>query len=180
MLDLYTDYLIASFAPTTATGLSRLLDGAVSHDQVIRFLFDRLKTSADLWQLVQPLRRNPTPMKTSKLLGTSMRRKIAPSKVSTFSPLSIKWARSACPVAFDLVTKTETYFDAKKQITKRRSQQSKNALYRQLLQICVHHQVKFRYVLNDSWYASADNMKFVHRNLKKDFIFASKENRKVA
>jgi hypothetical protein len=84
------------------------------------------------------------------------------------------------PVAFDIVSKTETFFDAKKQVTKRRSQQSKNALYRQLLLVCVHNQLKFRYVLNDSWYASADNMKFVHLDLKKDFIFAIKENRKVA
>lgn len=55
MLDLYTDYLIASFGPTTATGLSRLLDGQISHDQVTRFLSDRLKTSADLMATRQAL-----------------------------------------------------------------------------------------------------------------------------
>jgi hypothetical protein len=38
LLDLYTDYLISSFGQTTATGLSQLLDGEVSHDQVTRFL----------------------------------------------------------------------------------------------------------------------------------------------
>ena len=38
LLDLYSDYLLSSFGATTATGLSRLLDGAVSHDQVTRFL----------------------------------------------------------------------------------------------------------------------------------------------
>src|SRR5262245_54192348 len=55
MLDLYTDYLISSFGPTTATGLSRLLDGEVSHDQVTRFLASPAKTSADLWRIVKPL-----------------------------------------------------------------------------------------------------------------------------
>jgi hypothetical protein len=33
-LDLYTDYLISSFSRVTATGLARLLDGQVSHDQI--------------------------------------------------------------------------------------------------------------------------------------------------
>ena len=37
-LDLYTDYLLSSFGQTTATGLSALLDQAVSHDDVTRFL----------------------------------------------------------------------------------------------------------------------------------------------
>jgi hypothetical protein len=33
LLDLYTDYLISSFGATTATGLSKLLDGQVSHEK---------------------------------------------------------------------------------------------------------------------------------------------------
>jgi hypothetical protein len=31
LLELYTDYLISSFGQTTATGLSQLLDGQISH-----------------------------------------------------------------------------------------------------------------------------------------------------
>ena len=38
LLELYSDYLLSSFGATTATGLSALVDGAVSHDQVTRFL----------------------------------------------------------------------------------------------------------------------------------------------
>jgi hypothetical protein len=49
LLDLYNDYLLASFGATTSTGLARLLDGAVSHDQITRFLAKRQFTSADLW-----------------------------------------------------------------------------------------------------------------------------------
>jgi putative transposase ISC1217 len=55
LLDLYTDYLISSFGQTTATGLSQLLDGEISHDQVTRFLASQPKTSADLWRVVKPL-----------------------------------------------------------------------------------------------------------------------------
>jgi hypothetical protein len=38
ILDLYSDYLLASTRKTTATGLSELVDGAISHDQITRFL----------------------------------------------------------------------------------------------------------------------------------------------
>ena len=49
-----------------------------------------------------------------------------------------------------------------------------------LLRIAVHNQVPFQYVLNDVWFASADNMKYVKRDLRKDFIMPLKSNRKVA
>ncbi len=54
MLDLYSDYLLASFGATTATGLSELLAGDVSHDQVTRYLSAQKKTSSDLWLMVKP------------------------------------------------------------------------------------------------------------------------------
>jgi hypothetical protein len=38
LLDIYSGYLIGLFSRTTATGLSRLLDNAVSHDRGTRFL----------------------------------------------------------------------------------------------------------------------------------------------
>ena len=53
MLDIYTDYLICSFGQTSATGLSRMLKGAVSHDAVTRFLTKRDFTSKDLFKLVK-------------------------------------------------------------------------------------------------------------------------------
>jgi hypothetical protein len=38
LLDLYSDYLLASCGPVTATGLSSLVEGRLSHDQITRFL----------------------------------------------------------------------------------------------------------------------------------------------
>ena len=55
LLDLYSDYLISSFGQTSATGLSRLTDGAVSHDQVTRLLSEPKKSGADLWDTVKLL-----------------------------------------------------------------------------------------------------------------------------
>jgi hypothetical protein len=52
-IELYTDYLIASFGKTTATGLSALLDGEISHDKITRFLGKEEYTSKELWKLVK-------------------------------------------------------------------------------------------------------------------------------
>jgi hypothetical protein len=54
MLDLYSDYLISSFSYTTTTGLSRALDGGISHDKVTRFLAEEDFNSKHFWQLVKP------------------------------------------------------------------------------------------------------------------------------
>ena len=55
VFDLYTDFLISALGPATATGMARVLDGQVSHDQVTRLLADAAKTSADLWRISKPL-----------------------------------------------------------------------------------------------------------------------------
>ena len=54
MLDLYADYLISQNSHATATGLSALLDGEISHDKVTRFLSEEPLGSKGLWQLVKP------------------------------------------------------------------------------------------------------------------------------
>ena len=53
-LDLYSDYLLSAFGQTTATGLSALVAGQVSHDQIQRFLAGFQRTSADLWRIAKP------------------------------------------------------------------------------------------------------------------------------
>jgi len=53
-LDLYTDYLLSTFGFATATGLSAMVEGAVSHDRITRFLSGQEFTSRDLWKHVKP------------------------------------------------------------------------------------------------------------------------------
>ena len=53
-LELYTDYLLSTFGKATATGLSRMVEGQVGHDQITRFLSEKEFTSKDLWVLVKP------------------------------------------------------------------------------------------------------------------------------
>lgn len=54
-LDLYTDYLLSSTGATTATGLSRLLEGTLSHDHITRWLRSTTLGSAQVWQQAKPL-----------------------------------------------------------------------------------------------------------------------------
>jgi hypothetical protein len=86
----------------------------------------------------------------------------------------------ALPVAFEIVSKTEYYIDKKTGKEKRRSKTTKNEHYRQMLQAVCRNRIPFKYVLNDIWFASAENMRFVKLDLEKDFIMALKSNRKVA
>ena len=54
-LDLYTDYLLRSTGPTTATGLSWRLEGALSHDHVTRWLSQTTYGPAEVWRQAKPL-----------------------------------------------------------------------------------------------------------------------------
>jgi hypothetical protein len=197
LLDLYTDYLISSFGQTTATGLSQLLDGQISHDAVTRFLASEPKTSADLWRVAKPLVRQVESDDAVLVLDDSIEEKpytdendlicwhwdhCKDRSVKGINFLTALYctAQLALPVAFDLVTKTELYIDAKTGKQKRRSTITKNARFRMLLLACAHNKLRFSYVLNDVWYASSDNMMFIKHTLKKQFVMPLKQNRKVA
>ena len=53
ILELYSDYLLAQNHQATATGLSRMTNGRISHDQVTRFLSENHFDSKDLWGYVK-------------------------------------------------------------------------------------------------------------------------------
>ena len=54
-MNLYTDYRLSNFGQVTATNLSNLLDGRLSHDKIIRFLSGQEYCSKYLWIVVNPL-----------------------------------------------------------------------------------------------------------------------------
>jgi IS4 transposase len=197
LLDLYTDYLVASFGATTATGLARLLDGAVSHDQITRFLSKRQFTSADLWQVVKPTVRLIQHPDGVLIIDDTIEEKPYTDEselicwhfdhskdrtVKGINFLSTLYAVNdvVLPVAVALVTKTETVIDKKTGKEKKRSAVTKNEHYRSMLRACMHNQIPFRYVLNDIWFAAAENMKLIKTELEKDFVMPLKANRKVA
>lgn len=197
LFDLYTDYLISSFGATTATRLSELLDGQVSHDQITRMLVGKKQGSAELWQRVKPQVRKMQSDAGVMIIDDSIEEKpytdenaivcwhYDHSKDRNVKGINFMTAlyHSQClslPVGFTLIAKTEQYVDKQDGKTKRRSPVTKNEYARQMLRQAVDNQIPFQYVLNDVWFASAENMRFIKQELKKDFIMPLKTNRKVA
>jgi hypothetical protein len=76
----------------------------------------------------------------------------------------------------EAVNKEMRFCDAQTRKEKRQSSVAKNELRRQLVEQSVKNQLTFRYVLADSWFASAENMLFICRR-QKFFIFDLKSNR---
>lgn len=195
LAEIYSDYLIASFGLTTATGLSNLLDGEISHDKITRFLASKIKTSKDLWQFVKPIIREIETDDGCLIIDDSIQEKPYTDEndivcwhydhskqmlVKGINFLSCLYQTSsmALPIGFDLIEKTEIYIDPKDGKQKRRSLISKNELARSQIEYAIKNKIKFRFVLFDVWFASVENMKLI---LQKDkhFICPLKSNRKV-
>jgi hypothetical protein len=197
LLDLYSDYLISSFGQATATGLSALVGGSISHDRIQRLLASKERTSADLWQMVKPHVRAMQTDEGVMIVDDSISEKPYTDEndiicwhydhskdrmVKGINFISALYHSGgvSLPVGFSLIAKTEYYIDKKDGKRKRRSPVGKNEYYRTLLQQGVKNQIPFKYVLNDIWYGSAENMNFVKHTLNKDLVMPVKANRKVA
>jgi len=203
LLDLYSDFCLTSFTAITATGLSKLLDEGYSHDQISRFLSQKEFTQKDFWKMVKRLIR-----KVEHEFGIiSIDDTISEKPHSTENDMICwHWDHSknanikginilnfayhsdlpdgqevTLPLAFEIIKKTEDYFDVKKGKVKRRSPKTKNEMVRERLYVLTkYNRVKFRYVVWDTWFSSKENLDFVHYTLKKHFVVALKSNRKVA
>jgi hypothetical protein len=197
LLELYSDYLLSAFGYTTATGLSKMTGGAVSHDKVTRFLSGKELNSSELWRLVKPLVRELEDEGGVLIIDDTIEEKpytdeselicwhYDHSKGRTVKGMNLlstlyRVGEVSIPVAFELVKKTEWVFNEKKNRWQRKSPRTKNELYRRMLEACQKNRIGFRYVLNDVWYASSENMRYIKRDLEKEFIMPIKTNRKVA
>ncbi len=202
LLDLYTDYLLSSFGQTTATGLSAMLDGAVSHDKITRLLRENSFTSKDLWKVVKPIIHEFNDEDACVVFDDSLIEKPYTDEneiVGWFfdhnenrnkKGINLLTAFYHCskpdqemplrvPVAFECVRKDVSFVDPKTGKTKRKSSVTKNEMMQQMLIQCIRNHLKFQWVLADSWFASSDNLLFIHRK-KKYFLMDMKCNRMVA
>ncbi len=199
-LDIYTDYLISSTGQTSATDLSRLYDGAISHDQVTRLLTNSYLDSTDLWKQAKPLIRQTEQAKASEdfavlIIDDSILAKPHTDEnaiIATywdhtqqcyvrgmnFVTLLYQLNHLSLPIAVTLMEKLLNEWDAKAKKYTTNSELTKNDYLRSMLQTA-QQQVDYRYALADSWYASADNMIFV-LDLKHHFIFALETSRTLA
>ncbi len=197
MLELYSDYLLSSFGATTATGLSALVDGAVSHDQVTRFLSAADYDGQMLWQQIKPLVRDFQQADGVLLVDDTIQQKPHTDEndlicwhydhsqnrsVKGLNLLNCVYHAGgvSLPVTYELIRKPILFSDVQTQQVKRKSLHTKNELMRKMLRTCQHNQLPYRYVLADSWFSAKDNLTFIRQTLKKHFVVALKSNRTVA
>jgi hypothetical protein len=196
MLDLYTDYLTCSFGLTTATGMSATLDGAIGHDSITRFLAERDYTNKDLWKLVKPTIREIETDDGVIVIDDTIEEKLYTDEneiiawhynhvfgrsVKGVNQLNLLYhnALGTVPLGFELVEKDLHFTDPETEKLRRKSSVTKNEQARSLVGAVVQNQVKFGYVLADSWFSSKENMEFIVSK-HKHFIFALKSNRTFA
>ena len=196
-MELYTDYLISTFGYATATGLSKMVDGEISHDQVTRFLSQEEYTSKELWHEVKPTVRKIEREDGVLIFDDTIQEKPYTDEneimcwhydhskgraVQGFNLLNCLYHvdEITIPVAFELIHKPVMFSDLKTRKVRRKSLVTKNELMREILAVCLQNQLKFRYVLFDIWFSSKENMIFIKKKAKKDFVCAIKKNRLIA
>jgi DDE superfamily endonuclease len=196
VVELYTDYLMCTSGQATATGLSAMVDGEMSHDQVTRFLSEKEYSSKDLWKEAKPMVR-----KIEKPDGILIFDDTIEEKEWTDENAVVCWhydhskGRSvkginilnalyyssgiSIPVGFEIIKKEKETKDEKTGKTKRSSKITKNQLMRAMLGKSISNQLQFQYVLMDSWFAAQENFQFIVKK-QKHFIAALKDNRLIA
>jgi len=197
ILDLYTDYLICQNKYATATGLSDLLNGDVSHDKITRFLSSGDFGSKELWSYVKSSVRQYEKDDGVLILDDCIEEKpytdenevncwhYSHAKGCVLKGLNIlscliRYDDISLPIAYEIVKKESHYCDLKTKKERRRSLITKNELLREIIkQTCVN-KILFKYVLADNWYSSKENMDYIHIDLNKYFILGVKSNRTVA
>lgn len=198
ILDLYTDYLLVSTGQTTATGMADMLEGTLSHDKITRFLSGRDFTSKDLWKLVKPTVRaiEQQPGPSYLILDDTVEAKpytdenelicwhfdhTVGKSVKGVNQLSCLLYRAgvSVPVGMELVRKDQWVTDKKTGKEKRVASTDKQVLFRRLVSSGFHNLSTVDYVLADTWFASAQNMRHIKEANKTDFIMPVKINRKA-
>ena len=197
-LDLYTDYLAVTFGYATATGLSNMLDGSISHDKVTRFLADGEWDSKELWKQVKSTVRevesdddgvlifDDTVEEKPRMDENELIRRhhdhCTGRNVKGINMLNCLYHINnvSIPAAFDLIRKPIRFSDLKTRREKRRSIVTKNELLRSMVDTCMKNRIKFKWILFDSWFSSVENPEHIKLEYKKEVIGALKSNRLVA
>jgi hypothetical protein len=170
--------------------MSKLFDGKMSHDNIIRFLSQSYLESASVWSKAKPLVRQYESLSDGVLIADDT----IIEKAHTDENAMICWhwdhslermvkgvnllsllyhaGELSVPINVHLVEKTEDYIDTKTGARKYKSPLSKNDITRTMLQQAVSQRVAWRYFLADSWFSSAETMNFVNDALSKHYIMA--------
>lgn len=197
ILDIYSDYLICQNKYATATGLSDLLSGDISHDKITKYLNSKDLGSKELWVYVKPeMRKHERDKGGVLILDDSIEEKPYTDEneivawhhshakgrhVKGINILSclVSYGDVVLPCGYEIMHKDISFSDIDTRKVKRKSSMSKNQYFRNLIQQSTENKVLFEYILADNWFGSKENMEFIE-SLGKKFIVGIKANRIVA
>ena len=197
MLDIYSDYLICQNKYATATGLSDLLSGEISHDKITKYLNSEDLGSKELWIYVKPkIRKHELKRGGALILDDSIEEKPYTDEneivawhhshakgrhVKGINILSclVSYGEVVLPFGYRIISKDVSFSEIETRKVKRKSSISKNQYFRNLIQKATENQVLFDHILADNWFGSKENMEFI-QSLGKKFIIGIKSNRTVA
>ncbi len=177
LLELYSDYLLSSFSHVTATGLSRMTGGEVSHGRITRFLASEEMDSRALWRLVKPLARQVEDDDGVLIIDDTIEEKPYTDEselvcwhydhskgrsvkgVNLISALSIRQGRCLCPGG--LRARKEEWMGLRREegeMAEEEPQDQERAVSRDALRACQSNRLKFRYILSDVWYSASETV----------------------
>ena len=194
LTELYSDYLLSSsdqvrgrlFGAATATGLSDMLEGEVSHDRITRFLSGEVYDSRTLRQQVKPMVRKIEQPDGALIFDDTIEEKphtdeneivswrFDHSENRTVKGINIlncvyRAQGMTLPAAYEIIRKPIVFED-----------ENTGRLKRRMLKVCQQNRLEYRYIPADSWFSSKENLSFIHNGLGKEFITALKSNRTAA
>lgn len=198
--EVYVEYLASSLGPTTAAELSRLSNGALSHDQITRALAGEEHGSRELWAVVKPLVRKRSLADEQRGAVVSIDDTIILKPHSDESEVigwyfdhtenrcvkgvnlvTLFWESNPAgaggpvrlPVGYEVVRKDPPQEPGGRATVR----VDKNTLVRGLLRQAKANGVPFETVLSDCWFASEETLEMIHHELGSRFVFALKGNR---
>lgn len=197
VFDVYTDYLMTSTSQTTATGLSEVLDGEISHDRITRFLSSKDFDSKDLWRMVKSTVRKIESAEGVIIFDDTIQEKayMGQNELNCYhydhsKGRSVKGVNILnclyhnegvnIPVGYEIIKKPIWYSDIETKKEKRKSEKTKNKIFQEMIDVMGRNKIEFKYVLADIWFCSTENMEHIKITHEKDFIMGVKENRLVA
>ena len=199
LLDLYTDYLIVQNSQATATGCSDLLQNKVKHDSFTRVLSSKQYDSKYLWQAnkktVRALENNDGVLildnsiihKTYGTLNEVINYHYDHGEGRVIKGMNlltalVRYNDATIPVGFEMLIKDQICIKTNKHRQEkmgRKSRHSLNEHARDLVKQAIFNEVKFAYILGDSWFSSKENILFFSKH-KRKFILGIPPNRLVA
>jgi len=206
ILELYADFLICNNKQASATNLSHMVDGKVSHDSVTRMLSGNEFKSIDLWHKAKSIIREVCPItdnyKDMPVLDQpilSIDDTIIEKPHSSENELTC-WHYDHCsgrsirginlvsalwvckdwslPVAYDLVHKDVITTEDGEQ--KRKSGKTKIKMMLDFLQILHQNCLPVTHIVFDSWYSCQEVFSMVKNKMGKHFVCPIKSNRMLA